>query len=140
MRLLFAVFLIAVAIDSNAQDADEGAIRKLLARQTQAWNRADIDGFMTTYWHSDSLTFVGKNGITYGWSRTLANYRKNYPDPTAMGQLSFDILLVKRLAADYYQVIGKWQLKRTIGDLAGHYTLLLKKIDGQWLIVSDHSS
>jgi hypothetical protein len=38
-------------------------------------------------------------------------------------------------------VIGKWSLKREkAGDLSGYFTLLLKKINGQWLIVSDHSS
>jgi ketosteroid isomerase-like protein len=37
-------------------------------------------------------------------------------------------------------VIGKWHLKREAGDLSGHFTLLWKKIKGQWLIVADHSS
>ena len=68
------------------------------------------------------------------------NYKKNYPDTTAMGKLSFDIISVKPLSSKYYQVVGKWHLKRTIGDLSGHYTLILEKIDGKWVIVSDHSS
>ena len=37
-------------------------------------------------------------------------------------------------------MVGKWHLKRTIGDLSGHFTLILKLIKGQWMIVSDHSS
>jgi hypothetical protein len=95
---------------------------------------------MTTYWHSDSLMFIGKNGITYGWTNTLNNYKKNYPDLSAMGRLSFEILLVKGLSFEYFQVIGKWNLQRSIGDLSGHYTLLLKKINGNWFIIADHSS
>jgi ketosteroid isomerase-like protein len=123
-----------------AQSKDEIAVRQLLNDQTQAWNRGDIDLFMKTYWESDSLMFIGKNGVTYGWTNTLNNYKKNYPDTAAMGKLSFDILLVKRLSFQYFHVIGKWQLQRSIGDLSGHYTLLLKKSKGKWVIIADHSS
>ena len=119
---------------------DEIAIRQLLTDQTQAWNRGDIESFMKTYWESDSLMFIGKSGITYGWTNTLNNYKKNYPDTIAMGKLSFNILSVKRLSFQYFQVIGKWRLQRSIGDLSGHFTLLLKKIIGRWVIIADHSS
>jgi hypothetical protein len=57
-----------------------------------------------------------------------------------MGKLSFDILLVKRLSLEYFQVVGKWHLERSIGNLSGHYTLLFKKINGKWVIIADHSS
>ncbi len=140
MKKYFFVILIFCAEFSFAQSKDERAIRQLLAVQTQAWNHGDIDGFMKTYWESDSLVFVGKNGVTYGWTNTLNNYKRNYPDTAAMGKLLFDILSVKRLSAQYFHVTGKWHLKRSIGDLNGHYTLLLKKIKGRWVIIADHSS
>jgi hypothetical protein len=57
-----------------------------------------------------------------------------------MGKLNFTILVVKKLSPRYYEVVGKWYLKRSIGDANGHYTLLLRKIKGSWVIVSDHSS
>ena len=57
-----------------------------------------------------------------------------------MGKLSFDIIRIEKLSKNYYYVVGKWMLKRSIGDLSGHYDLLLKKIKGQWRIVADHSS
>lgn len=125
---------------SQAQSKEEKAIRDLLATQTAAWNRGDIEGFMQTYWKSDSLLFIGKSGVKRGWQTTLDNYKKGYPDTTAMGQLSFDILQVKKLSPEYYYVVGKWMLKRTIGDLSGHYDLLLRKIKGRWYIIADHSS
>ncbi|MCK7558601.1 DUF4440 domain-containing protein [Chitinophaga sedimenti] len=95
---------------------------------------------MTTYWKSDSLMFIGKNGVTYGWQATLDNYKKGYPDKAAMGQLEFNLLEFKRLAKGVYLVIGKWHLTRTIGDLQGHFSLTMKKIDGEWKIIADHSS
>ena len=135
--LLALLFTTALAF---AQSKDETAIRKVLAQQTEAWNRGDLEGFMEGYWKSDSLVFIGKSGVNRGWQKTLDNYKKGYPDKTAMGQLAFDIIEVRRLSPDHYYVIGKWLLKRTIGDLSGHYDLLWKKIDGKWVIVADHSS
>ncbi len=123
-----------------AQDKNARAILKLLDTQTAAWNKGDLQGFMKGYWENDSLRFIGKSGITYGWNNTLANYKRGYPDTAAMGKLQFTILVVKKLSSRYYEVVGKWYLKRSIGDASGHYTLLLRKIKGSWVIVSDHSS
>lgn len=123
-----------------AQDKNARAILKLLDTQTAAWNKGDLQGFMKGYWENDSLRFIGKSGITYGWNNTLANYKRGYPDTAAMGRLQFTILVVKKLSSRYFEVVGKWYLKRSIGDASGHYTLLLRKIKGSWVIVSDHSS
>ena len=123
-----------------AQSKDETAIRKLLHTQDAAWNRGDIEGFMQGYWKSDSLMFIGKSGVTYGWQKTLENYKKGYPDTAAMGKLHFDYIEIKKLSAEYYFVVGRWHLTRTIGNLDGAFTLLMKKIKGNWVIVKDHSS
>ncbi len=140
-KILFSACLLLFSFCSVAQyHADETAIRKILTSQTIEWNKGNIESFMQGYWKSDSLLFVGKNGPSYGFARTLANYKKGYPDTAAMGKLSFDILKVQRLSADHYFVLGKWMLKRSIGDLSGHYTLLFRKIGGEWKIVVDHSS
>lgn len=136
---LFFLFFTA-SLFSYSQNKDETAIRQLLKTQTESWNRGDIEGFMQTYWKSDSLMFIGKSGVHFGWQETLNNYKKGYPDTTAMGKLSFDIITVKKLSLEYYYVVGKWMLQRTIGDLSGYYDLLLKKIKGKWYIIADHSS
>jgi len=78
--------------------------------------------------------------VNRGWQKTLENYKRSYPDTTSMGKLSFDIILVKPLSKKYYYVVGKWMLKRSIGDLSGYYNLLFKKVNGEWVIIADHSS
>lgn len=140
MKIYFLSLLLFVSFSALAQKGDEAHIRQLLSTQTEAWNRGDLEGFMQTYWKADSLMFIGKNGIKWGWQETLENYKKGYPDTAAMGKLSFDILVVKKLSPEYYYVVGKWMLHRTIGDLSGHYNLLLRNIKGRWVIVADHSS
>lgn len=140
MKTVFFCLSLVVSSICFAQKSDEAKIRQVLAAQTEAWNRGDITAFMQTYWKSDSLLFVGKSGVTRGWQKTLENYQKGYPDTAAMGKLAFDILSVKKLSPDYFFVVGKWMLKRSIGDVSGHYTLLLRKYYGRWVIVADHSS
>ena len=134
--LLLSTLLAAV----HAQPSDQKAILQILHEQTLSWNKGDLTGFMKGYWNNDSLQFVGKNGVTYGYANTLSNYKKNYSNADLMGQLSFNILQVKQLSAEYCFVLGQWFLKRKAGDVGGHYTLLFRKIGGSWYIVSDHSS
>ncbi|MBI5858195.1 MAG: DUF4440 domain-containing protein [Sphingobacteriales bacterium] len=144
-NFLFIIFLLLTGFvqaqsNSSPDKKDEDAITKLLNRQAADWNQGDIDGFMKGYWENDSLMFVGKSGVTYGWANTLKNYKKGYPDTAAMGKLLFDDIKIKRLSKKYFFVVGKWHLKRSIGDIGGHYNLLLEKINGSWVIIVDHSS
>lgn len=140
MKPAFLLLFLSATSFCSAQSNEESAIRALLQTQTETWNRGDLDGFMQTYWHNDSLTFIGKRGVTHGWQQTLDNYKKGYPDKAAMGTLSFDIIEVKKLSDDYYYVTGGWKLQRATDAPSGYYTLLLRKINGAWKIVSDHSS
>jgi ketosteroid isomerase-like protein len=119
---------------------DDLAIRRLMADQAAAWSRGSIDDFMKGYWNDDSLIFIGKNGINYGYTAALNNYKKNYDSPDKMGKLFFTLLKLKPLSPDYCFVIGKWMLKRKAGDIGGIYTLLFRRIGGRWLIVADHTS
>ncbi|HVW61882.1 MAG TPA: DUF4440 domain-containing protein [Puia sp.] len=136
---LLALFLF-FTLPSFAQGSDESAIRRILADQITAWNKGDLDGFMKGYWDSDSLAFIGQSGITYGYTAALDNYKKHYDSPDKMGELIFTLLKLEKLSPEYYFVIGKWQLKRKIGDIGGVYTLLFRRIGGRWVIVADHSS
>lgn len=115
-------------------------IMKVLNLQETAWNKGDLEEYMSGYWHSDSLMFVGSKGIQFGWEKTLANYKKSYPDKKAMGELSFEIISLDVLSEESAFMLGKWFLKREIGNLSGHFTLLWKKISGEWKVVIDHSS
>ncbi|AMM52159.1 L-asparaginase [Rufibacter sp. DG15C] len=115
-------------------------IQRIMDDQSQAWNRGDLEGFMAHYWKSDSLVFIGKSGPTYGWQKTLENYQKGYPNKDAMGQLKFTLLKTDVLSPETLFVVGKWHLTRTIGDVGGHFSLVFKKINGQWKIIADHSS
>jgi hypothetical protein len=127
-------------------DKEKRAILKVLEQQTLSWNQAHMEAFMEGYWQSDSLQFIGRNGITTGWQHTLNRYKTAYPNQETMGRLRFDIARVEWLGHDEKGrqsafVVGKFFLYRPEkGDARGHFTLLWKKINGHWVIVLDHSS
>ncbi len=141
-HLLLALLVsFAVRATPPPGDADEQFIRAALTEQAAAWNRGDLAAYMAGgYWESDSLLFIGAGGPTYGYAATLARYRQRYPDAARMGQLTFEILEVRRLSATHRFVVGKWALKREKDAPAGAFTLLWAKKQGRWVIIADHSS
>lgn len=140
MKIISFLAALLISFHAWAGNKDEIAIRSMLSAQVVQWNKGNIAGYMNGYWEHDSLLFIGKNGPTYGYDQTLARYRKSYPDAEKMGKLTSTIVSMSRLSGKYYFVVGKWHLKRSAGNLEGSYTLLLKKIKGEWVIIADHSS
>jgi uncharacterized protein (TIGR02246 family) len=147
LGIFAAALLIAVALGkgwlSKAQDvrqADRAAITKVLTEQQAAWNRGDIDAFLTGYWHSADLTFSGSSGIFRGWDGVLARYRKSYPDRGAMGRLDFSQVEFRFLGQDAALVLGHWHLTREKGDVGGVFSLVWQRFPEGWRIVHDHTS
>ena len=138
--LLFAFFVLHTPDGAAQTTQDRAAIQAIMDQQMQCWNAGDLDCFMEGYWHSDSLMFIGKSGITYGFDSTLARYQRVYPDRASMGELRFELVSLEPLGREACLMVGKWFLKRSVGDINGHFTLLFRKMGQEWRIVKDHSS
>jgi len=115
------------------------AIDGIIQEQAKAWNRGDIEAFMQSYWASDDLTFSSGGKVTRGWQATLEGYRRRYPTPEAMGQLTFDELEITPLGERVALVLGRWHLDRD-EPVGGAFSLVMKKEAGRWLIIHDHTS
>lgn len=141
-KTLLCITVVLITMVSYGQKSDnQTQIYKILNRQVQDWNDGNIAAFMNAYWNSDSLMFVGKSGVTYGYDATFKNYLKRYPDRATMGKLNFDFINLTFPSEDVAFMVGKFHLERPeIGDAVGYYTLLWKKIKGHWLIICDHTS
>jgi len=126
---------------SNALVEDiKATITSNLLEQKKAWNKGDIDGFMKHYWENDSMAFMSKSGIRYGWQATKESYKKGYPTRKEMGELIFKVKSLDVVSKDYAYMMGSWFLKRDTLDIGGHFSLVWKLIDKNWVIVSDHTS
>ncbi len=136
--ILYVVSFVGCSPKINQQQ-DIESIKQVLYKSADDWSEGDIEGFMNAYWKSDKLQFIGASGITYGWQQTFENYKKGYPSKDHTGKLTFEIQSVDFLAKNLYSLTGKYKLERKIGQANGIFTLLFKKIDNKWVIISDHS-
>jgi uncharacterized protein (TIGR02246 family) len=131
---------LAPAQAAAEHSADREAITAVLTSQQTAWNRGDVDAFLTGYWRSPELTFSGSSGVARGWDGVLARYKKNYPDRAAMGQLDFSNLEFRFLGPDAALVLGHWHLRREKDDVGGVFTLVWQRFPDGWKIIHDHTS
>ena len=138
--LICAAVLSRSSSASPADPSDESQIRAVLDMQTAAWNRGDIDTFMTAYWNSEQTEFIGANGIAHGWQAVLDRYHHSYPDRKAMGMLSFSDLEVHLTCADAAYVVGKFHLVRESDQPSGVFSLDFRKFPEGWRIVLDHTT
>lgn len=118
----------------------EAGVMAVLQRQQDAWNRGSIDEFLVGYLPTEELTFVSGGEVRRGFAETRERYHERYGMPDAMGRLSFSDLIARVLARDAAVVTGAWRLVRHDDAPRGRFTLLFRRIDGEWLIVLDHTS
>lgn len=137
---LFIVLLISSVSWSQSFEKDSLSIVSILHAQEKAWNSFDIDAFMDGYWRSPDLVFCGAKGPVYGWEATRDRYKKTYDSQQKMGRLQFTILNMQAFQTDVMQLIGRFELIRNQKNASGYFTLLWKRFEGQWKIVSDHTS
>ena len=142
--LACAVFLFASAcasapdaLTAQQEAAEAATITALLQAQDAAWNKGDIDGFMNGYWPSEELRFASGGNVVRGYEATLARYKVRYPGREGMGELSTSDYEIDILSKDAAIAHGSWKVTTAEGSSDGLYTLVLRKMDGQWLIVSD---
>lgn len=142
LGVLASLFLLLSACNDK-QYSDEtliAGIETVLRTQEAAWNRGDIAGFMDGYAQNDSTLFAGKTRVNLGWQKVLDQYKRSYPDKSAMGTLQFDLIRIKVLDESNAYVVGKWTLTETDKASSGHFVLILEKGDKGWKITVDGTS
>jgi len=143
MRLIVGVFLICISsvyAQKKVSQKDSLDIVKTLFKQQADWNSGDIDAFMEGYFKSDELVFSGSSGPIYGWEATRDRYKNSYSSRLLMGQLEFEVLSMIQLSPTVIQLQGSFYLTRDIEDSSGFFTLIWLQKEGNWLVISDHTS
>lgn len=133
--------LVPAQTDTRARTR-EADVRAVLDKQVEAWNRGDLEAFMATYWNSPGLVFQSGDKRTQGWQATLERYRQRYQGQgKEMGRLRFDDVEVQVVGPEAAFVRGRWHLAMKDGsEPNGLFTLLLRRMAGDWKIVHDHTS
>lgn len=128
-------------IEKYLDQIDDQKIRANFKKQETCWNNADIECYMEAYASTESIQTASSGGITYGYDNIIGNYKKYFPKER-MGHLYFDNISTRRLSDNVYYVTGRFNLKfPDREELAqGWFSVNMKKINGEWYMITDHSS
>ena len=119
---------------------DTAAIQAVLDMQRDAWNRGDIEDYMSGYAQSKDTVFISGDSLTRGWQTVLERYKKGYDTREKMGTLTFSEVEINLIGNDAAVVLGRWHLRRTNDEPHGRFTLLFRRMKSGWRIVHDHTS
>ncbi|MBL4905084.1 MAG: nuclear transport factor 2 family protein [Flavobacteriaceae bacterium] len=139
IALIYCLLFTVIGYSQSSESEEKEAILNIMKIQEKAWSNHDLEGFMQGYWKSDSLKFYGSSGLTYGWKKTLANYKKGYPTKDHSGTLKFKINDISKISNGSYFVMGEYHLTRKVGNGNGVFMIIFKKINGKWKIIADTS-
>jgi uncharacterized protein (TIGR02246 family) len=146
-RMIFvgaAALGLVFALSTGAGEGGlRGEIQALLDEQARAWTAGDLEEFCSVY--AEDAVFISTSGLTRGRQKVLERYRRRYPDKSAMGTLTLEILEVRvagrRAKASSVSAVGRWTLSYPEKAAVTGLTLLVlhRTKGGPWRIVQDAS-
>lgn len=137
------------------------AIPAVMAMQEKAWNRGDLQAFMSGYLRSDDITYTAGGVVVRGWQTLTDRYQARYgSDRSTMGTLRFENLVITPLGDHHALCVGQWFLvppdpsvkpssapPATMSDpparprpMDGVFSLVWVRTKDGWRIIHDHSS
>ena len=121
--------------------ATQQHLTNLMNESALAWNRGDLDAFLSTYKDDNQTAFMAPQ-ITYGLSNIKSRYERSYfKDGKPKAQLSFGDLKFRKLGPAHILMTGRWYLQEPVGTKTeGYYTLVWENTDRGWKMIHDHSS
>lgn len=135
----------------RAERGDDGAVRDarvalgqicaMMAQSAAAWNRGELDTFMSDYMPGEGTTFIGRRGVLRGTAAIREVYAPRFGPGGVRDSLSFESVEVDLLAPDLANTIAWYVLARGDSVVArGPTSLVMRRVEGRWRIVHDHSS
>lgn len=144
--LLLSALLLCSSASSIAQKqtapARDAAIRAMMQKSADDWNRGDLDAFATSYKNSPDILFIGRT-VRHGYAGMIAGYKSGYPTREKMGMLTFRELEVQPLDEKFVTATGKFHLERTAtggGNADGYFLLVIENTPDGWKIVRDDTT
>jgi len=124
----------------ESDPSDYQKIYSLLVTMVDRWNAHDIDGYLAPYWKSPDLLVVVEGEQLKGWADLAATYHRGYPNPDEMGAAITDRIQIQLVSADVAVALSWWKVIQKRGKTLGTSTIVLRKIEGTWVIAVLHSS
>lgn len=129
-----------ICVDTNGNDPVT-QVKEALEGQVSAWNAGNLEKAMSFYWNSDQMLWISRAGIEKGYEPVLISFRKDFPDKEKMGFYSYHPLQIDSLSKEVVYYVFRWKIelngKRIMGGVSSQ---VWKKIEGKWVITSEHGS
>lgn len=142
----------AVPSRSNAQSPNSGPLFtasreqldcvKIVLAQQDAWNKGDLDGYLSHYKNSPDTQAVLAT-LVRGFENIRNAYHINFPNKDAMGSIEDSEVDVKELGPNYAIATGKYHLnrsKKSGGAVDGTFMEVFEKTPNGWQIVYSAST
>jgi len=130
---------------ANPTDAEQIQARSDISAEmtasARAWTSGDLNGFMDSYENSNTITYVTPKGVVHGRDAIRDRYAPRFVPGAMHDALSFENVEIDLMAPDVANVIAFYRLTRGDSTTAyGPTTVVMRRRDGHWRIIHDHSS
>jgi ketosteroid isomerase-like protein len=111
------------------------------ASEAAAWNRGDLDAFMSDYAPGDLPTYVAGGHLVRGFDAIRSRYAPRFAPGARRDSLRIEELQVRPITDRYVLLTARYILFRGDSTTAsGPFTLLMERRPEGWKILHDHSS
>jgi len=124
---------------------DPAALTDTLTAQftgsADAWNRGDLDAFVSDDARHQRTGFVSRGHVHHGYDWIRRNYAPQFAPGAARDSLRFEEFEVRPLTAAVALVTARYVLHRDGRTTAsGPFTLVMERGPDGWKILHDHTS
>lgn len=139
--------VVAVAQDQSKDKLytathEQLAVVKIVLAQESAWNRGDLEGFLSEFKDApDTQAVLGNRAV--GMTEIRNAFRNNYPNRESMGLLAYSDVEARELGENFALATGKYHLDRSKkygGSAEGTFTEVLEKTPKGWQVIFDETT
>jgi uncharacterized protein (TIGR02246 family) len=118
------------------------AVVKIVLAQETAWNRGDLEGFLSEFKDApDTQAVLGNRAV--GMTEIRNAFHLNYPNRESMGLLAYSDVEARELGENFALATGRYHLERAKkfgGSAEGTFTEVLEKTPKGWQIIFDETT
>ncbi|WP_299985104.1 nuclear transport factor 2 family protein [uncultured Pontibacter sp.] len=116
-------------------------VKQALDGQVAAWNKGELENAMDFYWESPDMLWISRNGTEKGWQEVLEMFQTDFTDRSKMGEYTYEPLHIEQVGPEAVYYVYRWKIdlqgKKLMGGVSSQ---LWKKVEGRWVITSEHAS
>ena len=117
------------------------SFQQQFSRSADAWNRGDLDAFLSDYAQDSLTSYVSAGHLVKGIDVIRSHYEPRFAPGATRDSLRFEEFDVRPLSPTLALLTARFILYNTGGTTAsGPFTLVMERRSDGWKILHDHTS